>query len=272
MKWTVLILLSVSPMVGASPDCITECMERSGCWSGRSVSEPGYCNNMPELCAIQCRGKSSNAWGAIAYSKSDHISGWSYEHADKLTAEKVAMQYCVKQGGGKCLVEASFNHTCAAVAADGQIVSWGTSATKISAQQRAMAECGRAGGKKCAVEASVCSASGGAPASPGTPPPAKAVSWGAIAYSSKDMGAGWSQGKADRASAEKEALTACSQRGKDCVLQTAFNKQCGALAADRDFTGFGTSTDQREAQRMALDECKKAGGARCALHIAFCSM
>ena len=35
------------------------------------------------------------------------------------------------------------------------------------------------------------------------PAPPKATSWGAIAYSVADMGAGWSMGKSDRASAEK---------------------------------------------------------------------
>jgi Domain of unknown function (DUF4189) len=86
------------------------------------------------------------------------------------------------------------------------------------------------------------------------------------------MGAGWSQGKDDRTSAEKEALAACAQRGEACTLRTSFNKQCGALAADRDFTGWGTSADQREAQQKAIDDCKKAGGTRCALHISFCSL
>jgi polygalacturonase len=85
------------------------------------------------------------------------------------------------------------------------------------------------------------------------------------------MGAGWSLGKDDRASAEKEAMNLCSQRGKACVLRTAFDKQCGALAADRGVSGWGTSADQREAQQKAIDECKKAGGARCVLHISFCS-
>jgi hypothetical protein len=104
------------------------------------------------------------------------------------------------------------------------------------------------------------------------PPPPKAISWGAIAYSSKDMGAGWAQGKADRASAEKEAMDACAKRGKSCVLRTAFNKQCGALAADHEITGWATSTDQREALQKAIDECKKAGGSMCVPHISFCSM
>ncbi len=278
----VLILLSVSSLVppafvstAVGADCFIECMERSGCWSGSTSSNCGFNNaHAMELCNIRCKGQNSNAWGAIAYSRREKISGWSYDHDDKASAEKTALQYCSKAGGAKCLVEASFNKICGSIAADGDIVTWGTSGTKLSAQQRALAECTRAGGKKCEVEASVCSSPGpgGSSALPSTPPPPRKVSWGAIAYSSRDMGAGWSQGKDDRASAEKEAMTTCSQRGKACVLRTAFNKQCGALAADRDFAGWGTSADQREAQQKAIDECKKAGGTRCVLHMSFCSM
>ena len=247
----VLILLSVSSLVrrpfvstAAGADCLIECMERSGCWSGRSIRDPHGCNVQPELCRIQCQGKSGNGWGAIAYSKKGKISGWSFEQDNKATAEKVAVQYCAKAGGVQCVVETSFNSICGAVAADGDIVAWGTSGTKVSAQQRAMVECTKSGGRKCEVEASVCSSANSSSGPPSAPKPPKNISWGAIAYSSTDMGAGWSQGKDDRASAEKEAMTACSQRGKACVLRTAFNKQCAALAADRDFTGWGTSADQ----------------------------
>ena len=86
------------------------------------------------------------------------------------------------------------------------------------------------------------------------------------------MGAGWSQGKSDRGAAEREAMALCQQRGKSCVLRATFNKQCGALAADRNFEGLGVSADVREAQQKAMDECRKAGGTRCAPHIMFCSM
>jgi hypothetical protein len=246
-------------------------MQRSGCWSGRSVNEPQACNNMPQLCTIQCKGRQNNSWGAIAYSKPDKAAGWSYEKSDKATAERIAMQECSKQGGAKCLVEASFSNACGAVAADGALVAWGTADTKANAQQRAVAECAKSGGRKCAVEASLCSVPNAGSVPPGSPPPPKQTSWGAIAYSSADMGAGWSQGKGDRAAAEKEAMSICAQRGKACVAETSFNKACGALAADRNFTGSGTSTDPREANQKAIDACRKAGGARCVLHISFCS-
>jgi len=231
---------------------------------------PGYCNNKPELCNIEC---STDSWGAIAYSWKEKISGWSYGKSNRTDAVRMAMQACVKEGGSKCILQTSFNGICGSVAADGDLVAWGTGGTRAGAQQRALAECAKTGGKKCAVQASVCSGpkstSDSGPASP--PPPPKAISWGAIAYSTADMGAGWSQGKSDRATAEKEAMNVCSQRGRACVLRAAFDKQCGALAADRGFTGWGTSADQREAQQKAIAGCQKAGGTTCVLHISFCS-
>jgi len=232
---------------------------------------PGYCNNKPELCNIEC---STDSWGAIAYSWKDKTAGWAYGKTNRTDAVRMAMQACVKEGGAKCILQTSFEGRCGSVAADGDLVAWGNADTKPNAQQRALAECAKIGGKRCALQATVCSiwdAKASAPGPPAPPPPPRKISWGAIAYSDKDMGAGWSMGKDDQASAEKEAMSICSQRGKACVLETAFNKQCGALAADRGVSGWGTSADQREAQQRAIEECKKAGGARCVLHISFCS-
>ena len=285
MKRAVQILLLLSagfldrpPLISTAhgADCVIECMERSGCWSGNTGANCGFNNSHAmEMCNIQCKGKTSApAYGAIAYSRKDKLWGFSYDQTAKATAEKLAMQNCVKQGGAKCLIEASFHNICGAIAADGDIVTWGTSGSRLGAQQRAEAECSRAGGKKCESQASVCSSPGvnGGSELSSTPAAPRKTSWGAIAYSTKDMAAGFSQGKDDRAGAEKEAMAICGQRGKACVLRTAFNKQCGALAADRDFAGWGTSADEREAQQKAVDECKRAGGTRCVVHVSFCSM
>ena len=272
----VLILLFVSVLArptftsnAAELSCFQTCMDRSSGITGMTYQ------HRYELCQIQCKGAPDPSnYGAIAYSRKDKRFGVSYNQGDKASAENIALQSCAKQGGAKCLIEASFRNICGAIAADGDRVTWGTSGTKLLAEQRAVAECARLGGKGCTAQASICSSPGAGASSslPSTPTPPRTVSWGAIAYSNNDMGAGWSQGKDDRASAEKEALAACSQRGKACVLRTTFNKQCGALAADREFAGWGASADPREAQQKAIDDCKKAGGARCVLHISFCSM
>jgi len=261
------LLIQATFILTASGDnCYSDCIMRYGC----STSHPYAGSDCYDLCRSSCR---DDGWGAIAYSSKDKIWGSSFALDYKGTAEQVAKQYCVRQGGAKCVIQASYYNACGAVAADGDLVAWGTSGTKVQAEQRAMAECAKIGGKNCVVEASACSArssnSDSRPVSP--PPPPKAISWGAIAYSTRDMGAGWSRGKEDQASAEREAMNVCSQRGKACVLQTAFNKGCGALAADRDFAGWGTSADPRDAQQKAMAACRKAGGTTCALHISFCS-
>ena len=185
------------------------------------------------------------------------------------------MQSCRNAHGTVCKVEASYYELCAAVAADGQLVGWGTAASKSEAAQRALSECSKQGGTHCVLEASVSSARNQNTAEgPNTPmrnAPPKAIAWGAIAYSVHDMGAGYSQEQPDRASAEKQAMQVCGQRGKACALEATFNKACGALAADRNFAGTGISTDQHEAMQKALAACKSAGGTACVLHILFCS-
>jgi hypothetical protein len=272
----ILLLLSASLLVrptfvstADAGDCILDCLQAYQMVSGMTNA------HKYELCQIRCKGQySAPTYGAIAYSAKDKLWGFTYEQGDKATAEKLALQNCVKQGGVKCQIEASFHNICGAIAAAGETVFWGTAGTKYSAEQRAVAECTRLGGKSCEAQASVCSspgANGGSDLAV-TPRAPSAVSWGAIAYSKGDMGAGWSEGEGDRATAEKEALSICAQRGKACTVQTSFNKQCAAFAADRDITGWGTSADQREAQQKAVDECKRAGGARCVLHISFCSL
>jgi hypothetical protein len=224
---------------------------------------------------FNCKTRRVDPWGAIAYSKPDKAAGWAYEQVEKSTAENLAMQNCRKQGGAQCQLVTSFQRTCASVAASGNFVGVGTAGNRDSAQKAALEQCARSGGKNCEIQAWVCSAPNSAssttPATPSTPRDPNAPSWGAIAYSSRDMGAGYSQGKADRATAEREAMRVCAQRGKECVLLSTFNKLCGALAADGTITGTSTSADQRQALAKALDECKRAGGTRCVPHIAFCS-
>jgi len=262
-------LLVPPPFIATAvdPKCYQDCLESHDCFSPHPVGGAAGCY---EICRTLC---ADDGWGAIAYSWKDRIFGWSYALGDRHTAQQAAMQSCERAHGSGCIVQASYYESCGAVAADADIVGWGTESTKAAARQRALEECAKAGGKHCVVQVAVCSArngnSTGGPASP--PPPPRAIAWGAIAYSTRDMGAGWSQDKNDRASAEQEAMSACTQRGKGCVLQTAFNKACGALAADREVAGWGTSADQREANQKAIAACKQAGGRACALHISFCS-
>jgi hypothetical protein len=225
-----------------------------------------------DTCARDCDKENDQPrpYGAIAYGTDHAAEGISWNKGTQAEADQAALASCSKHGNN-CKIVYRFWNTCAAlaVAMGSQHYEGATGDTEKNAVANATAVCQHNWGK-CLTNLSTCSLTGASRPSP--PPPPKAISWGAIAYSSADMGAGWSQGKSDRPSAEKEAMNTCSQHGKACVLRIAFNKQCGALAADRDFAGWGVSTDQREAQRKAIDECTKGGGTRCVLHISFCSL
>jgi hypothetical protein len=262
------LFLSALVPAAFAGDCYTQCVDGYGCYG----SHPFAGTDCANLCQRQCQ---PDGWGALAYSWKERVFGYSFALSDKHTAEQSAMQSCRNAHGTVCEVETSYYELCAAVAADGQLVGWGTAKNKSDASQRALTECSNQGGKHCLLEASVCSARNpNTTAGPNTPmrnAPPKAIAWGAIAYSVHDMGAGYSQGQADRASAEKQAMEICGQRGKACVLEATFNKTCGALAADRNFAGTGISTDQREAMQKAIAACKSAGGTACVLHILFCS-
>jgi hypothetical protein len=97
------------------------------------------------------------------------------------------------------------------------------------------------------------------------------AAWGAIAYSSKDQGAGWSFGWNDLDKAKKIALENCSARGSACKLWLWFNHGCGALAADGEKVTWGTAPAKQSADQRALLECKKAGGTKCVIQVSQCS-
>jgi hypothetical protein len=226
-----------------------------------------------ENCGGQCAKYNQNVpapYGAIAVGAGGQ--GISQNRASSAVADRDAIAACSKYGSD-CKVVYRFQNTCAAIAeAKGtRHFEVATGSTEKEAAASATAVCQQRWGA-CLSALSTCSLTGTSRSNkPNPPAQPRATSWGAIAYSAPDMQAGWSQSKNDRSLAEKEAMNACSQRGKACVLRTVFNKQCGALAWDRSFAGWATSTEPREAQQKAVEECAKDGGTRCALHVFFCS-
>jgi hypothetical protein len=131
--------------------CLYEC-EGSVCYDYGNHSD--MCGEIRAKCQAKCSGQ--KAWGAIAYSAKDKGFGFSDGWNDLAQAKKVAMDNCAKHGA-ECKLWAYYDHSCGAIAADGNTVTWGTSNVKATAEQRAMEECKKAGGRNCAVEVSVCS-------------------------------------------------------------------------------------------------------------------
>jgi len=161
-----------------------------------------------------------------------------------------------------------FENTCGALAKsdDERHFEAATGPTKEQAEAGALTACKSRWGK-CSSDLSSCSyADRHVP-----PPPPRAISWAAIAFSAVDGQAGWSQSKDDRATAEREALRICSQRGKECSVVTAFNKQCGGLARDGRIAGTAVAADQQTALQQATQACTRNGGTRCVIQVLFCS-
>ncbi len=204
-------------------------------------------------------------YGAIAFGEKG-AEGMAWNQTSAADADRTALNYCARNGTN-CKLVFRFQNTCGALAKsdDGRHAEAATGPTKEQAAENAIAACRRWG--TCSSDLSACSyADRHVP-----PPPSRAISWGAIAFSAVDGQAGWSQGKDDRASAEKEALSACSQRGKACAMVTAFNKQCGSLVRDGSTYGWAVAADQPTAMRQATQACTNNGGRRCVPQILFCS-
>jgi hypothetical protein len=51
----------------------------------------------------------------------------------------------------------AYENECGAIAADGNIVTFGTAYLRLNAEQRALLECKKAGGKNCAIKVWSCS-------------------------------------------------------------------------------------------------------------------
>ena len=271
-RW--ILVLSIAGTFGLTPQvargqrsCYEGCQDSCRDLSGHITSD--QCVETCRRAYCEQKDNQPRPYGAIAFGAVNGAEGISWNKGTQAEADQAALATCGKRGNN-CKIVHRFRDTCAAlaVAAGAQHYEAAAGDSAKQAESNATALCQRNWGR-CLSDLSACSLTGAA--RPSAPSPPRATSWGAIAYSTADMAAGSSQGKSDRASAQKEAMSICSQRGKACVLRIDFNKQCGALAADRDFAGWGASTDPREAQRKAIDDCAKAGGARCVLHVFFCS-
>jgi len=140
-------------------NCLIECQARFSCNHSSTLSCSTQQDSHNQRCEISCKGQGggAGAWGAIAYSAKEKVYGFTYGKGDKATADKQAMGLCVDHGGSKCFVAASFSDTCGAVAASGDLVTWGKDANRYNAEQRALGECKRLGGKSCEVKSSLCS-------------------------------------------------------------------------------------------------------------------
>jgi hypothetical protein len=251
-------------------DCLLDCTSFFSCNTHSTLSCSEQQSSHRERCQISCKGRDTPPppapYGAVAFGDQG-AEGMSWNQTSAADADQVALNYCARSGKN-CKVVYRFQNTCGALAKsdDGSHAEAATGPSQQQAETNAIAAC-RSRWGKCSSDLSSCSyADRHVP-----PPPPRAISWGAIAFSAVDGQTGYSQGKDDRASAEKEALSVCSRRGQACVVMTAFNKQCGALARDGKVAGVAASADQQTALQQAIQACTRNGGGRCVPLVLFCS-
>jgi hypothetical protein len=139
------------PTSAVGDNCLYECQ-------GPICSDFGnhsdMCQELRAKCQARCSGR--RWWGAIAYSTPDKQYGYAFDFNNVNDAKKQAMDRCSKTGRA-CKIWAYYENECGAIAADGNIVTWGTAFLRQNAEQRAMQECKKAGGRNCAIQAWSCS-------------------------------------------------------------------------------------------------------------------
>jgi hypothetical protein len=143
-------------VVPGRADCYSSC--DSNYYSCvRSYGERS-CSTTRSICSMRCT-IGGNRHGAIAYSESTRVYGYSYDFGSPGDARREAVAQCRKQhaGAADCKVLVVFGERCAALARGGNgSFGYASGSSEATVNARAMAEC-QARGSGCAVSATVCS-------------------------------------------------------------------------------------------------------------------
>jgi hypothetical protein len=149
--WMLSIALAGLCTGAAEADCVSACQASTYCDSEMNAS--GECGRRLNDCYInEC---SKKTYGSIAYGAESGAVGWSYDFDNAPAAEDEALNNC-RANGDDCQVVVDFWNTCAAVAADGDIVRYGLDVTRGLAEVNAVTACEEDGGANCVVQAWAC--------------------------------------------------------------------------------------------------------------------
>lgn len=100
--------------------------------------------------------------------------------------------------------------------------------------------------------------------------PAMAMATGAIAVDDEEggeAGYGISSGQANKAAAQRVALSECKKVGNDNCKVVVWYEGCGAYAASSKYYGVGYGKTLSIAEKNALDECGKSS---CEIKVSDC--
>jgi Domain of unknown function (DUF4189) len=158
LSFKVAVLFLVGCADQAAADCASMC--ESDRWACSENSDSSSCGTQFQICVQNCIGGEGSAdnFGAIAFSSSTEIFGFSHDFDTRGAAENRAVSECRKAGGADdCQSVVWFNQTCGALASDGDGTygaDW--AATRKEAKSKAKANCQKYTGKPCAIRKSLC--------------------------------------------------------------------------------------------------------------------
>lgn len=142
----------------AAADCASAC--ESERWACSEAADTWTCGSQFQICVQNCIGGGDNTdnFGAIAFSSSTEIFGYSRDFDMRGAAENRAISECRKAGGADdCEVVVWFNQSCGALASDGDGMfgsDW--AATKKKAKSKALSNCQQHTSKACTIRKSLC--------------------------------------------------------------------------------------------------------------------
>jgi len=101
--------------------------------------------------------------------------------------------------------------------------------------------------------------------------PARADTYGAIAYSEQNAAYAWSVDQGSAQGANLRALSYCTKKSDGCKVVASFSNSCAALAVgvNNRFAAGQAGTSQ-QAQSDALNACRIKRGTGCQIKLAFC--
>lgn len=157
-KFAVAVCIWIVSPEPATADCSSYC--QGDYWACIEASDSSTCSTQRAICVQNCisNGEGWVNFGAIAFSPTTEIFGYSRDFQSQGSAEDRAITECRKAGGDDdCEIVVWFKNTCGALASDGEGAygaEWGETAHQAQAQ--ALAYCGEQTDNACKVRLSIC--------------------------------------------------------------------------------------------------------------------
>lgn len=141
----------------AFADCSSMCEGER--WACSESSDASSCGTQFQICVQDCiRNGGNDNFGAIAFSSTTEVFGYSFDFENRADAESRAVSECIKAGGDSdCEAVVWFNRDCGALASDGAGTygaDWGT--TTQEAESKAQSNCQHNTNQPCVIRTSLC--------------------------------------------------------------------------------------------------------------------